>query len=103
MSDVLAVDLVSLPYDERLAALLARHVGLWDTVAEAVRPGSLDAAIRDRVDNDLHGLVARLPALRLAAFNGGTSAKIGAQGAGRRAGPAAARPAVEQSGLYAGL
>jgi len=70
-------DLASLPYDERLAALLAAGVGLWDVHAEAVRPGSLDAAIKDAANNDLLGLVASLPRLRAVAFNGGTAAKAG--------------------------
>ena len=33
-------DLSSLPYAERLDALLAVHIGLWDVVASATRPGS---------------------------------------------------------------
>ncbi len=70
-------DLPSLGYDERLAALLAAGIGLWDTVASAVRPGSLDAAIREAEHAPLAGLVATLPALRAVAFNGATSAKIG--------------------------
>ncbi|MFX8289488.1 hypothetical protein ABTL40_19050, partial [Acinetobacter baumannii] len=57
-------------YDARLARLAVRRVGLWDIYAEAVRRGSLDAAIRDGRPNDLAGLCARLPGLRLVAFNG---------------------------------
>ena len=40
-------DLGQLAYEERLAALQDAHVGLWDTIASAHRPGSLDAAIRE--------------------------------------------------------
>lgn len=68
-------ELAGLAYEDRLAGLLARGVGLWDVVAQAHRRGSLDAAIRDAVRNDLPGLVAGLPALRAVAFNGQTAWK----------------------------
>lgn len=64
-------------YDDRLAHLLTLRIGLWDTVKSAHRAGSLDAAIRDHQANALPELVARLPSLRAAAFNGGKSASIG--------------------------
>ena len=64
-------------YEERLKALLAHGVGLWDVIRDAARHGSLDAAIRHHTGNDLQALVATLPALRAIAFNGATSAKIG--------------------------
>ena len=70
-------DLTALPYEARLAALLAAGVGLWDVVATATRTGSTDAAIRDIAANDLATLVARLPALKAIAFNGATAARIG--------------------------
>ena len=70
-------DLYQRTYVERLAALRARGVGLWDTVAEAERIGSLDAAIRLPVHADLPGLAAALPDLRAIAFNGGKAAAIG--------------------------
>jgi hypoxanthine-DNA glycosylase len=84
MEGVLAAPLVPLAYDDRLAALLARGVGLWDVIGEAERPGSLDAAIRDPAANDLAALIDTLPALRGVAFNGGTAAKLGARLVGDR-------------------
>ena len=74
---VIGRDLAALPYDERLAALRAAGVGLWDVVASAERPGSLDAAIRRPEAADLRGLVRTLPRLRAVAFNGGSAAKLG--------------------------
>jgi double-stranded uracil-DNA glycosylase len=68
---------VTLGYEDRLAALLRSGVGLWDTVAEATRKGSLDADIRLHAASDLAALAATLPKLRAIAFNGGTSARIG--------------------------
>lgn len=70
-------DLHEQPYEQRLTALKARGVGLWDTVAEAERIGSLDTAIRLPVHADLPGLMAALPHLRAVAFNGGKSATLG--------------------------
>lgn len=77
IGEVIGCDLVPLPYDERLAALLDAGVGLWDTVAAATRKGSLDAAIRLHRASDLAALAATLPELRAIAFNGATAARIG--------------------------
>jgi len=77
MEAVLGSPLAALPYETRLAALLARHVGLWDVIASAERKGSLDAAIRTPEAADLIALTHRLPDLRAIAFNGGTAARHG--------------------------
>ena len=74
---VIDTDLQALPYPERLAALLAHGIGLWDVIDEASREGSLDAAIRDHRPNDLVQLLETLPNLRAIAFNGATAAKLG--------------------------
>lgn len=70
-------ELASLEYDARVAALREAGIGLWDTIASAVRTGSLDAAIREAEHAPLAELIATLPALRAVGFNGGTSARIG--------------------------
>lgn len=70
-------DLPNLDYPDRLALLAGAGIGLWDVVADAVRRGSLDGAIRDHRPNDLATLVASLPALRAIGFNGATAARIG--------------------------
>lgn len=70
-------DLPAIGYEARLDALLGAGIGLWDTVASALRPGSLDAAIRAAEHAPLTDLITTLPALRAVAFNGGTSARIG--------------------------
>jgi hypoxanthine-DNA glycosylase len=66
-------DLAALDYDARLAALLAAHIGLWDTVASATRKGSTDAAILDAQAHDVAALARTLPRLRAIAFNGATA------------------------------
>ena len=79
---VIGLDLVALPYPERLEALKGAGVGLWDVIARAIRPGSLDAAIRDAEAADLNLLVGRLPELGAVAFNGATAARIGRRNLG---------------------
>jgi len=83
---VIGADLQSLPYSERLEALLEAGIGLWDTVAAATRNGSLDQDIRLHEASDLAGLAARLPKLRAVGFNGGKSAAIGRPQLANRAG-----------------
>lgn len=60
LGGALGEDLRSLPYDKRLRRLKARGVALWDVVADARRPGSLDSAIRDESHNEVAALIARL-------------------------------------------
>lgn len=77
MEAVIDRPLADVDYEQRLALLLDAGVGLWDAVASARRPGSLDADIRLHAASDLRALTATLPCLRAIAFNGGTSAKVG--------------------------
>ncbi|WP_310468182.1 DNA-deoxyinosine glycosylase [Sphingomonas sp.] len=77
LGGVLGEPLAELDYAARLERLAARGVGLWDVVASAVRPGSLDGALRLVAANPLRDLVASLPELSAIAFNGGTAARIG--------------------------
>ena len=70
-------DLAAMAYPARLAALTAAGIGLWDVIASARRPGSLDGAIRAAETRDLAGFAATLPALRMVAFNGATAARYG--------------------------
>ena len=113
ISGVVGRDLAALPYAERLAALKAAGVGLWDVIASAERPGSLDAAIRRPEAADLRGLVAGLPDLRAVAFNGGTAARLGRAILAGESGtalidlpsssPAHARPFAEKAAAWAVL
>jgi hypoxanthine-DNA glycosylase len=110
---VISVDLVAQPYPDRLEALKAAGVGLWDVIASARRPGSLDTAIRDVEAADLNRLINTLPALRAVAFNGGTAARLGRRTLLRPAGidlidlpsssPAHTRPLSEKAAAWSVL
>jgi double-stranded uracil-DNA glycosylase len=70
-------ELNRLDYDERLARLSERRIGLWDVIASASRPGSLDQAIREAEHNQIQHLLRDFPDLKAIAFNGGTAARVG--------------------------
>lgn len=74
---VIRRDLATMAYADRLNALSAAGIGLWDVITSADRIGSLDAAIRSPEAADLPGLIDRLPALKAIAFNGTTAARLG--------------------------
>lgn len=69
------LDLLALPYAQRLAEVRRRGLGLWDVYASCRRQGSLDSAIEDAEFNDLASLKHRAPALQRVAHNGGESAR----------------------------
>jgi len=71
-------------YVRRLALLRGAGIGLWDVITEAEREGSLDSAIRRPRASDLHGLLDRLPRLRVIGFNGATAARHGRRELGAR-------------------
>lgn len=110
---VIGVDLVAPPYSERLETLKAAGVGLWDVIASAERPGSLDAAIRNAEAADLNQLIDSLPMLRAVAFNGGTAARLGRRSLTPRSkvdlidlpssSPAYTRPLAEKAAAWAAL
>lgn len=77
VGDVIDRPLAMLPYAERLAALRAEKIGLWDVIRSAERRTSSDSHIREADPHDLAALVAVLPDLRMVAFNGGKAATIG--------------------------
>ena len=75
LAEILGEPLATLPFEQRYARLLARRVGLWDVIGACERRGSLDADIRDAVDNDLGALARLAPDLELVVFNGRTAGR----------------------------
>ena len=69
------VDLMPLPYAQRIEAIRARGLGLWDVYARCEREGSLDSAIEHAQLNDLASLKTRAPRLQAVAHNGAESAR----------------------------
>jgi hypoxanthine-DNA glycosylase len=66
-----------LSYEGRLERLAERRIGLWDVIASASRPGSLDQSIRLAEHNRIQHLLHDFPDLKAIAFNGSTAAGIG--------------------------
>lgn len=79
LSALLGEDLAGLPYQQRLARLLAHGVGLWDVLGACERAGSLDSAIRQPAANDFGALRERCPQLETIGFNGQASGKFAPQ------------------------
>ena len=77
LGSVLGEELHDLAYDDRLERLAVRRVGLWDVVASATRPGSLDQAIREAEHNRIDRLIHDFADLQAIAFNGRTAAAVG--------------------------
>ncbi len=63
-----------LPYTERVAALKAAGVAVWDVLKACEREGSLDADIRGEVPNDFEVFFAAHPRIRRIGLNGGKAA-----------------------------
>jgi hypoxanthine-DNA glycosylase len=75
LSALWGVDLAGAAYAERIAALRAHGLGLWDVHASCEREGSLDSAIQNARPTDLASLLHRAPSLEAVAHNGGESAR----------------------------
>ena len=64
-------------YAGRVAALVKHRIAVWDVLAAATRPGSLDASIeKDAVPNNFRAFFHSHPDVRLIGFNGATAAKF---------------------------
>lgn len=76
LADICGFD-AGLPYAQRLQALQAAGIGLWDVIGQCERRGSLDADIvrGTEVPNALPALIASLPELELIGCNGAASLK----------------------------
>ena len=76
MSEVVGFD--AREYEQRLAALRAAGIGLWDVLRTCDRAGSLDAAIvEDSMEpNDFETLFARYPGVARVFFNGGKAERV---------------------------
>ena len=58
-------------YEQKQALLAKHHIALWDYYQSAIRPDSSnDKDIRDGKPNDIHGLMAKHPSIKVIAVNG---------------------------------
>jgi double-stranded uracil-DNA glycosylase len=79
LGNLLQQPLTELSYPQRLAALLARGLGLWDVLGACERAGSLDADIRAPRANDFAPLRRRAPKLARVLFNGQAAGRFAPQ------------------------
>jgi len=67
--------IATLPYRERLRALRAHRIGLWDVFVECGRRGSLDGAIRMAERGEITRVRRAAPYVARVCFNGQTAAR----------------------------
>ncbi|MFN7055020.1 DNA-deoxyinosine glycosylase [Hyphomonas sp.] len=65
-----------LAYAQRVRALIAARVAVWDVLSACVRPGSLDADITEEAPNDFAAFFAAHPRIRRIGLNGGKAAAV---------------------------
>lgn len=65
-------------YAMRCQQVQAARLAIWDVCHSAHRPGSLDSAITRNsvIANDINGLLALHPSIKLIAFNGNAAASL---------------------------
>jgi hypoxanthine-DNA glycosylase len=67
-----------LPYAERVKAVMALNIAVWDVVQACEREGSGDERIENARLNDFARLALQAPLLKRVCFNGQAAAKLGA-------------------------
>ncbi|HAF45497.1 MAG: DNA-deoxyinosine glycosylase [Sideroxydans sp. GWF2_59_14] len=60
----------TLPYQQRLSALTAAHIALWDVLKTCERQGSLDSNIQNETANDFASFFKNHPHITHVFFNG---------------------------------
>ncbi|MFQ5582442.1 MAG: DNA-deoxyinosine glycosylase [Mariprofundaceae bacterium] len=70
MGELLGFD-PALPYQQRLQLMKTNKIALWDVAHQCVRPGSLDADMRNVEANDFTTFFAQHSHIRTVFFNGG--------------------------------
>jgi hypoxanthine-DNA glycosylase len=63
-------------YEQKIALLRSKKIGLWDSIQSCERQGSLDATIKNEIPNDFEDLFQRFPQIQLVLFNGGKSFEV---------------------------
>jgi TDG/mug DNA glycosylase family protein len=64
------------PYARRIRILKQNGVALWDVLDACVRPGSLDADIRDAEPNDFEAFLKKYHGIERIAFNGAAAERF---------------------------
>ena len=75
MFDLLG-EMFSEDIEARKRLLLRHRIALWDVARSAIRPGSLDSAIREALPNDIPELMKNCPGIRKMLLNGTTAQSL---------------------------
>jgi TDG/mug DNA glycosylase family protein len=73
MEEILGID-SSLPYDERIEAIISERIALWDVLSGCKREKSSDGSISSAVPNDISGFLEKYPTVKYITLNGKTGA-----------------------------
>jgi len=67
-----------LPYEQRIQAMMAKDIALWDVLHSCARRGSLDREIQmgTVIANDLTAFLDKMPSIKAIGLNGGTAARM---------------------------
>lgn len=76
LAAILGQPLAQLAYEQRMAAVRAAGLAIWDVYGQCSRQGSLDSAIRDGVANDFAALKMNAPQLGRVCFNGQSAGRF---------------------------
>lgn len=57
-------------YEDKIKCLKDNHIALWDVYQSAIRESSLDADIKDPINNDLERFLNEYPSISRVIFNG---------------------------------
>jgi hypoxanthine-DNA glycosylase len=76
LSAILGQPLAQLAYEQRMEAVRAAGIAIWDVYGQCSRQGSLDAAIRHGVANDFAALKNNAPRLGRVCFNGQSAGRF---------------------------
>ncbi len=62
-------------YDEKLECLRKNHIAIWDVYKSCSRVGAADKTIKNKVSNDIEGLIKKYPSIKRIILNGSEAAK----------------------------
>ena len=63
-------------YEQKVALVRSNQLAVWDVAMSAIRPGSLDTAIKDELPNEIHQFLDKNSEVKCICFNGQKAAAM---------------------------